>query len=93
MMVATNRFLVIDEVDQMLDKGFEPQIRHILEQHNMPEAGQRQTMMFSTTFPKEIQVLTPRPLPPAVCMTTAFLRYRHWLVIFWRTIYFWWCVV
>ena len=40
----------------MLDMGFEPQIRRIVEQDNMPRMGERQTMMFSATFPKEIQV-------------------------------------
>ena len=41
----------------MLDMGFEPQIRRIVEQDNMPPAGARQTLMFSATFPKEIQML------------------------------------
>ena len=40
----------------MLDMGFEPQIRTIVEKNNMPPTGQRQTLMFSATFPKEIQV-------------------------------------
>ena len=40
----------------MLDMGFEPQIRRIVEQDNMPTTGNRQTLMFSATFPKEIQV-------------------------------------
>ena len=41
----------------MLDMGFEPQIRRIVEQDNMPVTGKRQTLMFSATFPKEIQVI------------------------------------
>ena len=40
----------------MLDMGFEPQIRRIVEKDNMPPVGKRRTMMFSATFPKEIQV-------------------------------------
>ncbi|MBA0742839.1 hypothetical protein Gogos_015854 [Gossypium gossypioides] len=51
------RYLALDEADRMLDMGFEPQIRKIVEQMNMPNRGVRQTMLFSATFPREIQRL------------------------------------
>ncbi|KAL6195044.1 hypothetical protein ACLB2K_030666 [Fragaria x ananassa] len=51
------RYLALDEADRMLDMGFEPQIRKIVEQMDMPPPGARQTMLFSATFPKEIQRL------------------------------------
>ncbi|KAK9149671.1 hypothetical protein Scep_008428 [Stephania cephalantha] len=50
-------YLTLDEADRMLDMGFEPQIRKIVEQMGMPPPGARQTMLFSATFPTEIQRL------------------------------------
>lgn len=55
--LANIKYLVLDEADRMLDMGFEPQIRRIVEGEDMPNVESRQTLMFSATFPRDIQML------------------------------------
>ena len=52
--LSYTRFLVLDEADRMLDMGFEPQLRRIVAS-NLPDAGRRQTLMFSATFADGVQ--------------------------------------
>ena len=55
--LANIKYLVLDEADRMLDMGFEPQIRRIVQGEDMPGVHDRQTLMFSATFPRDIQIL------------------------------------
>jgi len=50
----TVEYLILDEVDRMLDMGFLPDVRRIIEQ--CPK--ERQTLFFSATIPEEIERLS-----------------------------------
>jgi ATP-dependent RNA helicase DeaD len=60
------RFAVLDEADEMLDIGFAEDIDHILRQ----TPGQRQTALFSATFPGFIRKLVHRHLRDPIWVLT-----------------------
>jgi len=51
-------YIVLDEADRMFDMGFEPQVMRIID-NVRPD---RQTVMFSATFPRQMEALARRVL-------------------------------
>jgi len=55
--MGLTQFLILDEADRMLDMGFEPQVREIVQNSGLGRKleRKRQNMMFSATFPGSMQ--------------------------------------
>jgi ATP-dependent RNA helicase DBP3 len=49
------RYVVLDEADRMLDKGFEEEIKKII--NTTPSLENRQTLMFTATWPESVRSL------------------------------------
>ncbi|XP_076054170.1 pre-mRNA processing factor 5 [Oratosquilla oratoria] len=58
-------YVVLDEADRMFDLGFEPQVMRIID-NVRPD---RQTVMFSATFPRQVEALAKRILNKPVEIT------------------------
>eukprot|EP00189_Rhodosorus_marinus_P011328 CAMPEP_0184739904 /NCGR_PEP_ID=MMETSP0315-20130426/2834_1 /TAXON_ID=101924 /ORGANISM="Rhodosorus marinus, Strain UTEX LB 2760" /LENGTH=1102 /DNA_ID=CAMNT_0027209133 /DNA_START=381 /DNA_END=3691 /DNA_ORIENTATION=+ len=63
--LARVTFVVLDEADRMFDMGFEPQITRVVENVR----PKRQTVMFSATFPSQVEFLARRILKAPVEIT------------------------
>lgn len=75
------RYLVLDEADRMLDMGFEPDMRRLVGSPGMPPKEGRTTLMFSATYPEDIQrYALPRPR----CYQRALSHFN--LNVVWREI-------
>ncbi|KAF2147182.1 uncharacterized protein K452DRAFT_261457 [Aplosporella prunicola CBS 121167] len=53
--ISSAGYVVLDEADRMLDKGFEDAIRKIIS--STRPMGQRQTLMFTATWPQSVREL------------------------------------
>ncbi|XP_065903723.1 ATP-dependent RNA helicase DDX4-like [Dysidea avara] len=63
------KYFILDEADRMLDMGFGPEIKKVVTNYTMPSKENRQTLMFSATFPEEVQQIASEYLNDYVFLT------------------------
>ncbi|KAJ8266871.1 hypothetical protein GJAV_G00135640 [Gymnothorax javanicus] len=71
-------YVVLDEADRMFDMGFEPQVMRIVD-NVRPD---RQTVMFSATFPRAMEALARRILSKPIEVQVGG---RAWCVLMWNS--------
>lgn len=67
------RYFVLDEADRMLDMGFAPAVKEIMDNPSMVRTGTRQTLMFSATFPEDIQRMAGSYLHEYIFLTIGII--------------------
>jgi len=68
--------LVLDEADMMLDQGLEGRVDEIITQRDVPPKTERQTFLFSATFPPRIKQMCDKVLRSGE--DYAYLRVGHY---------------
>lgn len=71
--LSTIEILVLDEADRMFDMGFLPDVKRIIKA--LPT--QRQTMLFSATFPREVEQLAQQSLKDPQRIAVGISRPAH----------------
>ncbi|HNH78504.1 MAG TPA: DEAD/DEAH box helicase, partial [Anaerolineales bacterium] len=71
--MANIEFLVLDEADRMFDMGFLPDVRRIVKA--VPE--KRQTMLFSATFPSDVELLAQQALKQPQKIAMGIIKPAH----------------
>ena len=67
---------MVDEADEMLDMGFGKAIRKIVELE-IPEASKRQTVIFSRTYPTQLQNLVSLITKVCLCKNNHVFLFKQ----------------